>query len=305
MAKMYGLTFPEQLIEKIIADIKEKQELNSVEKSFVREILIRELQSNFKLVQFILKHDVKNLDRSGKYKDLVKKIRSRLRIVYGVFQTGKERDKLELLEILKQKLAKTKNLNVSKELHSELLKKHLSTKERQPHYPKFYKAIWKVTGKPRSIIDLGCGLNPLSFPFMDLKKVDYYASELNFADVKFLNAYFDIMEDFGLYGKAVQQDLSKIAISPELFKVFPKSDIAFALKLFDSLKVFKKSKKVDGIIIEKIPATWVVASFPTKTIGQKSMSNVRRDWLEKLCSRKGWSFKKVMIGSEILYIIKK
>jgi hypothetical protein len=140
---------------------------------------------------------------------------------------------------------------------------------------------------------------------MEIMNVDYYASELNSADVAFLNAYFDVMEEFGLYGKAIQQDLAKMKDHEALFKTFPRSDVAFAFKLFDSIKILHKSKKFDEVIIEKLPADWIVASFPTRTIGSRSMSVTKRDWVEKLCTRKGWKCQRIKVGDEIFYIIKK
>lgn len=305
MVNINGEEFPEQLIGKIISDIKEKRELGSVETSFIRDMLMRELLSNQKIVNFIREHEPRTLNRADKYKDLIKRIRAKLRVVYGVFQTGTESDKLAMLDELKKVVWRTKELYLTTDIHKKLLSTHLSSKERLPHYEEVYKSIWRFTGKPRSIIDLGCGLNPLSFPFMDLKKVDYYASELNTADVNFLNAYFDIMEVFALHGKAIQQDLSLLTQSESLFKTFPKSDVAFMFKLLDSLKVPRKSKKLDETIIEKVPATWVIVSFPTKTIGSRSMSVTQRDWVEKLCHRKGWQCNHIKVGDEIFYIIRK
>ena len=305
MANINGKEFPEQIIEKIISDIKEKRELGAIEESFVRDILIRELQSNQKIVSFILEHELRTLSRADKYKEIIKRVRAKLRVVYGVFQTGKESEKLELLEELKKVVWRTKEIDLTIDIHKKLLEKHLSSKERLPYYEEVYRSIWRFTGKPHSIIDLGCGLNPLSFPFMGLNKVDYYASELNTIDVNFLNAYFDIMEVFGLNGKAIQQDLSGLSASEALFKTFPKSDVAFMFKLLDSLKVPRKSKKLDEMVIDRVPARWVIVSFPTKTIGSRSMSVTQRGWVEKLCQRKGWKCSHIKVGDEIFYIIKK
>jgi 16S rRNA (guanine(1405)-N(7))-methyltransferase len=305
MAMINGKDISESVISKMIEDIKEKKELGALETNFIREVLVRELQSNSKILEFLSSHELRTIDRSGKYKEIIKQVRAKLRKIYGVFQTGGEKEKWVLLEELKAKADKTKNIIDLIEVHKSLLAQHLSSKERLPYYPEIYKKLWQMTGKPRSIIDLGCGLNPLSFPFMDLKKVDYYASELNAPDMKFLNAYFDVMEEFGLQGHAIAQDLSQVTEYTSLFKVFPKSDVALMFKLLDSLKVSHKSKNMDELILEKVPATWLVVSFPTKTIGQRNMNLKARPWIEKLCQRRNWICKHIIVGDEIFYIIKK
>ena len=45
-----------------------------------------------------------------------------------------------------------------------LLSLHASTKERLPHYARFYNFILSHTGPVESILDIGCGYNPFSVP---------------------------------------------------------------------------------------------------------------------------------------------
>jgi len=42
---------------------------------------------------------------------------------------------------------------------------HASTRERIENAEAFYEQMFKLAGEPRSIIDIGCGVQPLSFPF--------------------------------------------------------------------------------------------------------------------------------------------
>ena len=50
----------------------------------------------------------------------------------------------------------------------QVMEVHSSTRERLPILDRFYQAIFEVTGRPSSILDAGCGLNPLALPWMDL-----------------------------------------------------------------------------------------------------------------------------------------
>ena len=46
----------------------------------------------------------------------------------------------------------------------DILTLHSSTRERLPILDRFYRAVFEITGQPASILDLGCGLNPLACP---------------------------------------------------------------------------------------------------------------------------------------------
>jgi len=305
MVKVSKYEFPDRLMDRIISDIKEKRELMPMDEHYVRNLVLKELNANAKLTGFFIERENKKLEKAADYKTFVKKIRAELRKAYGMFQKKSAANREELFEELKAQLAKTNNVGKTLEVHSEILRTHVSSFERMPFYDVVYGDIWKITGIPRSIIDLGCGLNPFSFPWMNLRNIDYYASELNAEDVKFLNRYFDLMESQGLYGKAIQQNLADIMVNEEIFKSFPQCDVALLFKLLDSIKIAGKSKNFDEKILTKVPAKWLVVSFATKTIGAKVMRVVKRDWLEKLCERHGWEFKRLDYENEIFYVIKK
>ena len=92
-----------------------------------------------------------------------------------------KRDKLlEELKGLKDRLG-----------HDRILVLHRSTRERMDFYPILYDRIFAIIGKPKSILDLGCGMNPLSLPYMELRGVKYLAAELTKEDTDFLQRYFD------------------------------------------------------------------------------------------------------------------
>ena len=50
----------------------------------------------------------------------------------------------------------------------DILGDHLSTRERLPIMAEFYGQIFAVTGRPRTLPDIACRLNPLAWPWMGL-----------------------------------------------------------------------------------------------------------------------------------------
>jgi len=74
----------------------------------------------------------------------------------------------------------------------EILKKHLSTRERYGKYLEIYSRLLQSLHEKISIIDLGAGVNGLSYSFFEKtgKKVDYIGIEAVNELVGFMNSYF-------------------------------------------------------------------------------------------------------------------
>jgi len=226
--------------------------------------------------------------RAKQYKEAVKKTREKLRKEYGIFseQTG-QREKL--LEELK----KSKN---KEKIIKKLLCLHPSTKERLEIYPELYKEIFKITGKPKIILDLGCGMNPVSCIYTHLKQARYYATEISKKDCEFLNNYFRIM---GIKGKAMPLDLKKT----EKIAKLPKADLCLLFKVLDTIE--EKGHKLAEKIIKKINADWIIASFATKSVKGTPMRHPYRGWMDKMLKRIKWDYKIIKKPNEIFYIINK
>lgn len=277
------------MIDGFVSEIKKKKNLNSLPNDFVKDLILSFFKKYPKLEDNLKKHP-KPL-KSKDFKFMLKEIRKTLHDVYGVFILG-EKD----LKPLKEHLKKTKKLDEEAlQLHSELLSSHKSSAERLNFYPEIYENIFSHTGKPKSILDLACGLNPLSFPWMGLEKVDYFASELTEQDSKFIQEYFHIIKPFGLNGKAFAMNLVK-------FKKLPKTDICFLFKTLDSLEDLEKDYSEK--LLKKIPAKFVVVSFPTMSIGGRNPIR-QRGWFLRMMRNLGYSAESFEIENEIFYMIKK
>lgn len=271
-----------KLIDKIVKDVKNKKELSKIGDLFVRNNVEKELKKRHKLTKFLSEHEFRTVDRSSKYKNFIKLIRAELRKIYGLFET---KDSTKREEFLKKKDYKS------------ILKSHLSTKERYDFYPEIYKKIWKITGKPKSILDLACGMNPFSFEYMNLKDVNYFAVELSKEDSNFIQNYFN--QNKKINGKSKAMNLLNI----KDFE-FPKSDIAFIFKFLDPAII--KNKKFAEQFLKKIPAKYIIVSFSTETISKKPMRNPRRKWFENICKNLDFEIKKILeFKNEIFYVIKK
>jgi 16S rRNA (guanine(1405)-N(7))-methyltransferase len=86
-----------------------------------------------------------------------------------------------------------------------VLAEHASTAERIPYMTEFYTRLFKAVGRPATILDLACGLNPLAFPWMGLTlSTKYHAYDIIQPRINFINAFF---EKIGIEPLAENRDI--------------------------------------------------------------------------------------------------
>jgi len=239
----------------LIKDIVDKVMDQKKYKNLSRDVVVTEVMEYIKKNSKLMNN-----------KQTIKGIRAQLHKSYSSFQTKKKRKAEEYLEYLKQ------NIN-SKDIQNRLLSITVSTKERLPYYEELYQKIFQITGKPQTIIDLGCGLNPFSYPLMDLSSVNYLAYDVDNEDMKLLNDYFKLMKSEGLNGKAAILDVR----NTKSISSIPPSDIILLLKTIDIIDK-ENHKPSEELIKQLIKKTkFIIVSFATKTLTRKPMKNPKRN----------------------------
>nr|AQS33446.1 hypothetical protein [uncultured archaeon] len=249
--------------KELIEKIKEKKELSGIDSTLIKEILESYLKK--------YKISPSNLAKKEE-KVIIKEIRAKLRDNVGQYQTS-AKNRIKLLE--QNKL-------------DELLKTHSSTSERLDFYPQLRKII--ETLKPNSILDLGCGLNPLA---LASKKINYFASDINNSDLIIVKIFF---EKNNLQGKTFVYNLRNPS------KNLPTADLCLLLKTIDTLG--EKNHNLTAHLLEKINCRYFLISFSTKLISGKKMNQPRRVWFESLLKRKSLKYKTFKSSNEIFYLIK-
>tara|TARA_Y100000310_G_scaffold324031_1_gene385335 strand:- start:11153 stop:11935 length:783 start_codon:yes stop_codon:yes gene_type:complete len=260
-------------MQNLLNKIKQKKELRDLDDDFVKKEIKLFFKSNPKKLKVLEK------PKSAKYKEIVKEIRAKLRRSFGLFRD----DKKKRLKLLKQDDFVIK----------EILKTHPSTKERLAFYQDLYKKIFAITGVPKSILDLGSGINPYSYQYMQTE-ASYLAYDIDKEEVEHLNQYF---KKYNINGRALVKDISQLSR-------LPKVDLTLLFKVTDVLDKGKGHKTTEALL-KKIKSKFIVVSFPTLTMSGKKMNFPRRKWIELLCHRLGYTFKSLEFPGEIFYVIKK
>ncbi len=158
--------------------------------------------------------------------------------------------------------------------------------ERREFNNGLYEKIFNITGKPRKILDIGCGLNPLYFPYNDIY---YIAVDIDKEALKQVKKHF---RKNRIKGKVIYLDINEVDKLKELDKV----DLVFVFKILDDI-----DKKIVKDVIKHVKTKYFITSFATRTISGKRMNKPKRKWFEKMFKIHG----KVRFYNEIFYVIKK
>lgn len=278
--------FLENSIKSVIKDILAKKELNNLNEDFVLEKVSSFLEKRKDIKHKLEQTEYSKFKRSKEHEEIIKKIRTELREVYGVFIQEDYKKRFKLLEEL--------NKNPSLENYNKILVLHKSSQERLPYYSVVYKKIFEITGIPKKLVDFACGLNPFSYPYLGCKP-KYAACDLAEKDLEFIQDYFRIMNINGCVKKV---DLIKDEVS-ELTKGV---DLVFLFKTLDSLEAVKWGNS--EALLSKINAKHLVVSFSTKSLGgKKTIKKDKRAWFERLVRKLGYKTQSFEVPGELFYVL--
>ncbi len=298
-----GLEVKDSFLARLIEGVKDKKEFRLLLNSLILEQIRSFLHLNYsKLKKTLLR--AKNPEQFAKselFKECVKFSRSKLRKQTGIYLKNKDEK-----DILNASVFDDENIK-------RILLAHKSSFERYNNYSKIYEKIFEKFKKyyginpdeKLKILDIGCGLNPLSYIFI---KKNIFSKSVYFAlDID--KRALEIVRTFFLHKKVkytlFHQDILNLVNSShsKRLNLFPSCDLAFSFKVLELIE--KKGHKNSEFLISSIKAKMIVASFPKKTISGKSMKVLKKPWLERMLNRLGYKYEIFEIPSEIFYVILK
>lgn len=172
---------------------------------------------------------------------------------------------------------------------------HASTRERLIFMEDFYRRVFE--GKAySSVLDLACGLNPLSLPWMGLpENVSYLAADASDGPGAAVRSFF---KAWGTDGRFLHCDLSQGL--PE-----GRFDIALLMKALPTLDRIKEGLGIE--CVDAVDAPVVVVSFPTRSLGgkRKGMGRSYEEGFSVAADKAGWSYTKIEFPGELAFIVRK
>jgi hypothetical protein len=166
-----------------------------------------------------------------------------------------------------------------KPLAETLAASHASTKERIKDADEFYQRLFEVIGTPRTILDIGCGMQPLLFPFDSLGKDFklYLAADKDPTSISALNAFAQAGKEKRL--KAVKWDIHENWEPLLSYNDEDEFDVAF---LFKVVPVIERQNPEFLPILRKSPAKiWIVTGSKISLTKNKSIERRERATLRR------------------------
>lgn len=177
-----------------------------------------------------------------------------------------------------------------------MLSRHASTRERLPiaDIDALYDRIYASTGRPQSVLDLACGINPL---YLGARGISAAGVDISGAAVYAVNTF---RESYGMPVSARCADLlCPGAIPGERF------DIALLFKLLPLLE--RQESGGTARVMNAVNARYLAVSFPTRTLGGRSVgmeANYAR-WMEAHLPASMTVRDRFETRNELFYIIAK
>jgi 16S rRNA (guanine(1405)-N(7))-methyltransferase len=250
----------------------------------------------YKQISPLLVRDIGRLEltKRASLKEAIKATRSKLHQIGSAFQEkpipySKWNEELSHLPNQLNALESISFIN-------SCLPAHASTSERMPIVEKFFTETLASIAPITSILDLACGLNPLSVPWMPLSRTCTYSGCDIYADmVDFVNRF---LEHFSIKSNLQVADLTK-EIPQE------KAQVAFLLKTIPCLEQLDKT--AGRRLLHDLQTQNILVSFPVRSLGghSKGMVSNYESHFNNLVEGMNWKITRFQYSDELAFLIQK
>jgi 16S rRNA (guanine(1405)-N(7))-methyltransferase len=227
------------------------------------------------------------------WKDAEKETRSRLHQIGGAFLDSRP-PYARWIEALRT----APNASA---LHSELrgmMLGHASTCERLPILNTYYAQTLASIRPIRSVIDIACGFNPLSVPWMGLEESAWYEAYDLYADMaEFLGAA--LRASHFLPSCNVRTETRDLVTGPPEGE----ADLALILKFLPLLEQSNTIRTLEWL--RKLRTRYALVSFPTRTLGGRNVGMAASYELRfrEILQEAKWTAERFVFGNEICFLV--
>lgn len=227
-------------------------------------------------------------------KEAVKATKNKLHQVGGAYLEGQNHSAAWLLRL--QQAIQTGNSEKLRTTCTHMLSYHASTRERLPMLAQFYDTIFAELPPVHSVLDLACGLNPLTLPWMPLSTIrTYYAYDIYQHMTDMLHSWLSLM---GITGHARVCDITQTCPTDAV-------DVAFLFKTLPCLEQI--DKQASSRLLHSIRATHLIVSYPLHSLGGrgKEMAAHYEAQFLQLVTHETWHVKRLEFATELVFVVKK
>ena len=224
--------------------------------------------------------------RYKKKKDIINAVKRELHISYESFLID------DNLVNARKVITNSNDIN---DVVNNVILKHKSTKERLSSVNALYNYIKNNTNNYKNIIDIGCGLNPITLPLWNN----------NFDTYKGYDVSSDLIDTINMFFKKFYNNESYNATVKDIVNVHEECDVLLAFKILPILDSFKKGSSKD--VLSNISFKRAIISFPLKSLSGKN-KNMKTYYETNFESQIKDLYKiidKAEFDNELFYIIEK
>lgn len=176
----------------------------------------------------------------------------------------------------------------------DLMRRHASTRERLPILADFYAALADLPDI-RVVMDIACGLNPLTsswFPFAE--PIEYIAYDIYADMIEFIREYIKIA---GMNGRAQSRDV----ISQ------PPTEPADLILILKTLPVLEQAEKgAASRLLNALNGRYLLITFPAQSLGGrgKGMVQTYESQFRAWANGRNWQIERFEFPTELAFLVK-
>ena len=232
------------------------------------------------------------LPRARNTDDAVKRVKRRLHQAVGAFRGERRAD---LLEAVRASWRGDVTDATFRAACAHVMRSHASTRERVPYLDTLYMRIWEATGVPATLLDVGCGLGPMSVPWMGIGDATYLARDVDERPLATVREFFALI---GQPHSVVTTD-AVAAVPGE------RADVALLLKLVPTLD--RQDPDASGRLLRGLAVRHAVVTFPARSLGGrgKGMERTYRERLDRLVGESGRvsAITEASVPNELVFVL--
>lgn len=271
---MSNLESQAQALTALVADVLNSAKYRAVNPDLVRMIGEQELR------------------KRRNYKEAVKATKNKLHQTVGAYW----QDKPAYAEWLAALKAADGEPEQVRAVCQTIMGRHTSTRERLSLLPNFYATIFADLPPIHTILDLACGLNPLTIPWMPVApSITYHACDVGQDQMQFLHQALPLL---GVQGQTALCNL--LEATPTV-----QADVVLLLKTLPCLE------QVDATIglrlLATIDAPVFIISFPGQSLGgrHKGMTTTYPTHIQQLLETSTWQVTEFTFATELVFRLTK
>jgi 16S rRNA (guanine(1405)-N(7))-methyltransferase len=261
---------PRTLLDKEVAAMIRRYKISRAEAEEALRAAFMEKPALSQKIQ--ARFEVEDVTRWRAYRDVIKEVKKEIYYSLRKYR-GDPVEEKALAEALGAAIEAGKSEAEIAPIIAGLLRSHISTKERYPHYPAFYDTLFSRIDPPSSVLDLGCGLHPLSFPFGGQAGGGTYVAVDRQKDVTaILRRYAVLAGSWTL--RPVESDLAEFRPGRYLPGESSRFDIIFMLKLIPVLE-----RQTPSLLtpLAALPGGTILVTASTEALSRREDISARED----------------------------